>query len=44
MPDVVTVSNREGVAVVTLNNPPVNGLGFAVRAGLQAAFDSAISS
>jgi 3-hydroxyacyl-CoA dehydrogenase len=22
---------RDGVAVITLNNPPVNGLGFATR-------------
>ncbi len=43
MSDAVTLSNREGVAVVTLQNPPVNGLGFAVRAGLQAAFDSAVA-
>ena len=43
MPDAVTVSNHNGVAVITLDNPPVNGLGFAVRAGLQAAFDSAVA-
>ena len=41
MSDPVTISNRDGVAVITLQNPPVNGLGFAVRSGLQAAFDSA---
>ena len=41
MSDEVSVSNRDGVAVITLNNPPVNGLGFAVRTGLQAAFDAA---
>ena len=41
MSDLVTISNRDGVAVITLQNPPVNGLGFAVRSGLQAAFDSA---
>ena len=41
MSDAVTVSNREGVAVVTLNNPPVNGLGVAVRTGLQAALEAA---
>jgi 3-hydroxyacyl-CoA dehydrogenase len=29
------------VAVITLVNPPVNGLGFAVRTGLQAAFETA---
>ena len=41
MSDAVTVSNRDGVAVVTLHNPPVNGLGFAVRTGLQAALEAA---
>ena len=41
MSDAVSVSNRDGVAVVTLNNPPVNGLGFAVRTGLQAALETA---
>ena len=43
MPDAVTVSKHNGVAVITLDNPPVNGLSFAVRAGLQAAFDSAVA-
>ena len=37
MADAVTVSTRDGVAVVTLHNPPVNGLGVAVRTGLRAA-------
>ncbi|HJN43976.1 MAG: 3-hydroxyacyl-CoA dehydrogenase NAD-binding domain-containing protein [Vicinamibacterales bacterium] len=41
MSDPVTVSNHDGVAVITLVNPPVNGLGFAVRTGLQAAFETA---
>ena len=41
MSDAVTVSNRDGVAVITLHNPPVNGLSFAVRASLQAAIDTA---
>ncbi|SUZ47687.1 uncharacterized protein METZ01_LOCUS541 [marine metagenome] len=41
MSDVVTLSNRNGVAVVTLQNPPVNGLGFAVRTGLEAALRAA---
>ena len=43
MSDAVTVSNHDGVAVVTLNNPPVNGLGVAVRTGLRAAIDAAAS-
>ena len=41
MSDVVTVSNRNGVAIVTLQNPPVNGLGFAVRTELEAALRTA---
>ena len=41
MSDAVTVSNRDGVAVITLYNPPVNGLGFALRTGLRAAIDAA---
>ena len=41
MSDVVTVSNRNGVAIITLQNPPVNGLGFAVRTELEAALRTA---
>src|ERR1700744_6519567 len=38
----VTDLSREGdVAVITLNNPPVNALGQAVRDGLIAALDQA---
>jgi len=25
---------RDGIAVITMNNPPVNGLGNALRAGI----------
>src|SRR5688572_14318605 len=32
---------RDGVAVITLNNPPVNGLGNALRAGILQALDKA---
>jgi 3-hydroxyacyl-CoA dehydrogenase len=41
MSDAVTLSNRDGIAVITLQNPPVNGLGFAVRTGLRAALETA---
>ena len=41
MSDVVTVTHRDGVAVITLQSPPVNGLGYAVRSGLQAALEAA---
>ncbi len=43
MSDVVTVTNRDGVAVITLQSPPVNGLGSAVRSGLQSALDAAMA-
>jgi len=34
MSDVAPYAVRDGVAVITLNNPPVNGLGNALRAGI----------
>ncbi|HVL35420.1 MAG TPA: enoyl-CoA hydratase/isomerase family protein, partial [Burkholderiales bacterium] len=34
MSDVAQVAVRDGVAVITMNNPPVNGLGNALRAAL----------
>jgi 3-hydroxyacyl-CoA dehydrogenase len=43
MSDAVTVSNRDGVAIVTLASPPVNGLGFAVRTGLRDAVEAAMT-
>jgi 3-hydroxyacyl-CoA dehydrogenase len=43
MSDVVTMTNHDGVAVITLNSPPVNGLGSAVRTGLHAALEAALS-
>jgi 3-hydroxyacyl-CoA dehydrogenase len=38
--DAVSVSHQNGIAVITLNNPPVNGLGFAVRTGLKQVLDT----
>ena len=35
---IVEVSRDGGIAIVTIDNPPVNALGFAVREGLQNAF------
>ncbi len=32
---------RDGVAVITLNNPPVNGLGYATRRGIADGVDRA---
>jgi len=34
MSDPARYSVRDGIAVITMNNPPVNGLGNALRAGL----------
>jgi 3-hydroxyacyl-CoA dehydrogenase len=34
MSDVAQYAIRDGIAVITLNNPPVNGLGNALRAGI----------
>ncbi|MGA6097848.1 3-hydroxyacyl-CoA dehydrogenase NAD-binding domain-containing protein [Stutzerimonas marianensis] len=41
MSDVVRLERRGAIALITVNNPPVNALGHAVRAGLQAAFQAA---
>jgi 3-hydroxyacyl-CoA dehydrogenase len=34
MSDVAQYAVRDGIAVITLNNPPINGLGNALRAGI----------
>ncbi len=39
--DVARYAIREGVAVITLNNPPVNGLGNALRAAIMKRLDEA---
>lgn len=39
--DVVTLEIKEGIAVVTLDSPPVNALSHAVRTGLTEAFATA---
>ena len=41
MSNVVTVSTTEDVAVVTIDNPPVNALGLEVRVGLLEAIERA---
>jgi 3-hydroxyacyl-CoA dehydrogenase len=43
MSDVAAYSVRDGIAVITLNNPPVNGLGNALRAGIAAGLEKADS-
>ena len=47
MSDVAHYAVRDGIAVITMDNPPVNGLGNALRAGLmdhlkKAEADSAV--
>ncbi len=37
----VDYTTRDGVAVITLNNPPVNGLGLSTRAGIMEGLDRA---
>jgi 3-hydroxyacyl-CoA dehydrogenase len=39
MADVVSVSINDGIAVVTVDSPPVNAMNQAVRAGLKKAFE-----
>jgi 3-hydroxyacyl-CoA dehydrogenase len=41
MSDVAQYAVRDGIAVITMNNPPVNGLGNALRAGLMEALNKA---
>jgi len=41
MTDVAHYAVRDGIAVITMNNPPVNGLGNALRAALMRLFQAA---
>ena len=43
MSDVAHYAVRDGIAVITMNNPPVNGLGNALRAELMACLQKAES-
>ncbi len=38
----VDYTTRDGVAVITLNNPPVNGLGLSTRSGIVSGIDQAL--
>ena len=40
-PVAVTYAVRDGIAVLTIENPPVNALSQAVRAGIIASLDKA---
>ena len=49
MSEAASYSVRDGIAVITLNNPPVNGLGHLLRKGImeglqKAAADSAVQA
>lgn len=44
MSDLVSLRHVNGIAIVTADNPPVNALSHAVRAGLHAAFEEAAAS
>jgi 3-hydroxyacyl-CoA dehydrogenase len=37
----VDYTSRDGIAVITLNNPPVNGLGYSTRLGIVDGIDRA---
>jgi 3-hydroxyacyl-CoA dehydrogenase len=37
MSEAASYSVRDGIAVITLNNPPVNGLGSVLRPGIMEA-------
>ena len=41
MSEAVSYSVRDGVAVVAMNNPPVNGLGSVLRPGIMEAIKKA---
>jgi len=41
MSEVAQTTVRDGIAVITMNNPPVNGLGNALRVGLMEALKKA---
>ena len=36
-------SKHGAVAVIAMNNPPVNGLGFELRSGIVAGLDQALA-
>ena len=41
MSDAAPYSVRDGIAVITLNNPPVNGLGSVLRPGIMEGIKKA---
>ena len=43
MSEVVKLEHRDGIAIVTVNNPPMNALSAAVEAGVRKCVDAAIA-
>ncbi|EHR72530.1 3-hydroxyacyl-CoA dehydrogenase [Burkholderiales bacterium JOSHI_001] len=43
MSEAVKYEQRGGVAVITMDKPPINGLGFALRHGVAGAMDRALA-
>lgn len=43
MPGIVTLERRDDVAILSLTNPPVNGLSYAVRGGLAEQLTAALA-
>ncbi|MEC8429281.1 MAG: enoyl-CoA hydratase-related protein, partial [Pseudomonadota bacterium] len=41
MSSVTSYTQRDNIAVITLNSPPVNGLGLALRQGILEGFEQA---
>ncbi len=40
--EVATLSVQDGIGLITLNNPPVNALGYSVRKGIADGIDQAV--
>ena len=40
--EVATLTVQDGIGIITLNNPPVNALGYAVRKGIADGIDQAV--
>jgi 3-hydroxyacyl-CoA dehydrogenase len=43
MTDVIKTADRDGVRIITIDNPPVNAISAAVRSGLLAATEAAVA-
>ena len=41
--DVATLSNEDGIGIITINNPPVNALGYLVRKGIADGINQAVA-